>query len=222
MFNVKNSLKIATAISLSVLAYTTTLQAVDDSSSSSANLKMVKDSKLLKTYIKEGVNLGSYKSVMMTESKVSFKDGWLKRYNQNQRSSSQKLSTKDADKVKQRIEDQFQVSFPKYLHVNAGYSMVKSAGEKTLLLKAIISDLVVNGPDNQSASFTEIWVKQVGSATLTLEIYDAKSNELLGKIISKDETTDNHRLIRTNRVMNRSAFIHVYNRWARDLINFIQ
>ena len=152
---------------------------------------------------------------------ATFKKGWLKNYNKNHQALSQKLREKDAIKVKGRVEKKFQTTFPNYLKHNANLELVNTPNRNTLRLKPVITDLVVNGPDIQRSTSTTMMVRQVGSATLTLEIYDASSNVLLAKLISEEETRYNHEMIRTNMVVNNAEFAHVYNDWAKDLIKLM-
>ena len=77
---------------------------------------------------------------------------------------------------------------------------------------------MINAPDIQGATSRVLMVQTVGKATLDLEIYDATSNELLGKISSNRKTREYHEMRRTDRVFNKSEFIQVYNSWARDYI----
>lgn len=219
MLNIKYVLKFISIsfLSLSLLSLTTTSLAADNS-----ELKSVIDSKKLKTSLKEGANLASYKSFILEPVTATFKKGWVKKYNQEQRSLSHKMRSDDVIEVKGRIEKQFQISFAKYITNKANLTQVEKAGENTFRLKPVISKLVINGPDIQGATSKVIMVRTVGRATLNLEIYDATSNELLGTLMSDVETRDHHEMRRTNRIMNNSDFIQVYKSWARDFIDLVK
>jgi hypothetical protein len=207
-------------VSLSLVTLSSTTFAFEAQAMS--NLNTVTDTKKLKTYLKEGANLGSYKSIIIEPVVATFKDGWQKKYNNQQQSISRKIKDKNLITLTGRVEKQFLISFPKYLNQQANLELVNTPNRNTLRLKPMITDLVINGPDIQSSTSNVMMVRQAGSATLTLEIYDASSNVLLAKLISDKETYDNIRLIRTNRVTNNSEFIRIYNRWAKDLIQLMK
>jgi len=207
-------------MSLSLVTLSSTTFAFETEAMS--NLNTVSDTKKLKTYLKAGANLSSYKSVMIEPVVATFKEDWQKNYNQTHRELSRKIKDTDVLTLTGRIEKQFQISFPDYLNQQANLELVNTPNRNTLRLKPVITDLVINGPDIQGHTASVVMTQQAGSATLTLEIYDASSNVLLAKLISKEETFDYHEMTRTNRVTNNSDFRRVYKDWAKDLVKFMK
>jgi len=225
---VKSSLVSISLVSLSLITLSSQTLAFDaevateTASETMSSLKTVSDTKRLKSYIKEGADLSSYKSITIDPVVATFKEGWLKRYNQEHKGLSEKIRDADAIEIKGRVEKQFPLTFADYLEKKAQLPLVNTPTRKTLRLKPVITDLVIHAPDILGTTSSVVMVRQVGSATLTVEIYDASSNVLLAKLISEEETRDNQRMIRTNRVVNNSEFKQVYRDWAKDLIKLLK
>ena len=219
MLNLNSSIKylLVSLFSLTLISVTGMVSADENN-----GLKLQSESRTLTTYLKPGVNLKSYKSLNIEEVTVEFKNKWLDTYNRNQKSISNRLNDKDLAAIKSRVAKQFHSSFAKELEVNGGYKIVQSPTENTLLIKPSIVDLVINGPEKNSADFKVVMVRSAGKATLVVEIYDTKTGQLLGKMVNKRETHEHIDLIRTNRVVNRAEFIPVYRTWAKNLQKLLQ
>jgi hypothetical protein len=224
MFNLKHIIKglgiCLLGISLSLITLSSTTFAFE---TDAANyLKAVTNTKKLKTYIKEGANLGSYQSLTIDPVVATFKDGWQKRYNRQHPGLSRVINGKDLVTLTGRVEKQFQLTFADYLSREVNLELVNTPSSKTLRIKPVITELIINAPDIQGSTMSTVTVRQAGSATLTLEIYDASSNVLLAKLISKEETIDNHGLKRANRITNNSEFIRIYKVWAKNLVKLMK
>ncbi|MFT5521889.1 MAG: hypothetical protein ACI9IA_002495 [Enterobacterales bacterium] len=222
MLNLKHILKGLTISLIGLSLVTLSSPTFAFETEAMGNLTTVSNTKKLKTYLKEGANLSSYKSVTIEPVVATFKEGWQKKYNQTHRELSRKIKDEDVLTLTGRIEKQFQISFPDYLNQQANLELVNTPNRNTLRLKPVITDLVINGPDIQGNTASVVMTRQAGSATLTLEVYDASSNVLLAKLISKEETFDYHEMTRTNRVTNNSDFKRIYKRWANDLVKLMK
>jgi len=199
-------------LSASIVAQTTT---------NGEGLPLQSETKYIKTYVKQGVKFQNYKLLNFEELTLEFKDNWLRDYNRDQNMLSSQLQDKDVEDIKGRLKKQFETSFFKQLKANDRYALVQTKSADTLLIKPSIVDLFLNGPDKQTATSKITLVRQVGGATLVLAIYDATSGELLAKIIDQRKTRDHYDLQPTDRIFNKSAFIPVYKKWARKLLEVI-
>lgn len=185
-------------------------------------LKLQSETRRTSTFIKPGVALSNYKALQIADVSVEFNERWLKNYNRDQKSLSSRLKDKDLNAIRTRFAKQFSKSFSQDLELNGNYQIVQDAAENTLLIKPAIVDLMINAPYKQTATSNYKMVRVAGRATLALELYDAATGELIGKVINKKETRDHQQLFRTNHVVNNAEFIPVYKSWARNLRKVIQ
>lgn len=187
-----------------------------------SNLRLHSETKWQTVNLKPDVNFSDYQSINLEDVSITFKKNWLENYNRDRKSLAHKLNEKDITTIKKRFAEQFMKSFSKKLTNNTGYSIVNNRDKGTLLFKPSIIDMVLNGPDKRGSTATVTMVYTAGKATLSLEIYDAKTEELLGTMLSKRKTREYHDLRRSNLIFNKTEFIPIFNYWAKNLLEAIK
>jgi len=209
---------LASFFSLGLIALPVTVSADSiNATNDNEGLELQDETRRTSTSLKPGVALSNYKNLQIADVSIAFKERWLRNYNRDQKSLSSRLKEKELEAIKARFAKQFAKSFTKDLEINSNYQIVTDATDNTLLIKPAIIDLVINAPYKATATNKHSMVRIAGKATLALEIYDAATGQLIGKLINKKETRDHHVLFRTNHITNNHEFIPVYKSWARNL-----
>jgi hypothetical protein len=178
----------------------------------SDGLNLVEGTKASAVWVKDGANFSGYKRVMIIDVGVVFKKNWRRDYNRDQISLGLKVSESDAEKIKQRVSDEFKKTLTEELE-KADYEVAdydfNLAEADILVLRPAIIDLVVTAPDDGSGGMGRTFAGAGGGMTLYLEFYDSVSSSLLGRIVDRKNST---------RSTNRAEADRMFSRWTALLI----
>ena len=217
--------KIALTAVLAVFAGSfATVQAADDDwppKVTSDGLKLVEGTEAAAVWVLDGADFSEYERVMIIDVGVAFKKNWRRDYNQDQATLSTNISKSEAEKIKQRVADEFKKVFTEQLE-KAGYEVAdydfQLAESDILVLRPAILDLVVTAPDTNSASRTRSYVASTGAMTLYMEFYDSVSSAILARVVDRQNSRDNGVLHLTSRVTNKAEANRLFKKWAGLLI----
>jgi hypothetical protein len=187
----------------------------------SDGLDLVEGTKAAAVWVKEGADFSEYSRVMIIDVGVGFKKNWRRDYNRDEMSLERKVSKSDAEKIKQRVSDEFKKVFTAELE-KAGYEVadydIKLAEEDILVLRPAIMDLVVTAPDVQSAGMGRTFTAAAGGMTLYMEFYDSVSSSILGRVVDRKNASDNGMVQISNRVTNKAEADRMFKKWTALLI----
>lgn len=181
-------------------------------------LHMVPDSKMAIVYAEPGADLAVYDRVMLLEPYVAFKKNW-ERSQSRSAGTRMRISSKDVEKIKNNLAQEFQVVFEEVLR-DGGYEVVEEPAEDVLLVRPAIINLDVTAPDIPTASRTMTYTTSAGEMTLYIEIYDSVTGDLIAKAL--DRRVDNSRsgyYTWTSSVTNRAAAKKILKGWAQILLD---
>ncbi len=216
--------KIALIAVLSALVGTFSIaQAADDDwppKVTSDGLNLVEGTKAAAVWVLDGADFSEYNRVMIVDVGVGFKKNWRRDYNRDERSLSRRVSQSDADKIKQRVADEFKTVFTNEL-TKAGYEVsnynLDLAGHDILVLRPAIMDLDVTAPDTGSAFTGRTFTASAGAMTLYLEFYDSVTSALLGRVVDRKADRGSTWSM-SNRVTNKADADRIFRKWAGLLI----
>ena len=226
MINQSNSKKkIALIAVLSALLGTFSIaQAADDDwppKVTSDGLNLVEGTKAAAVWVLDGADFSEYNRVMILDVGVGFKKNWRRDYNRDEISLGSQVSKSDAEKIKQRVADEFKKVFTEELE-KAGYDVadydVKLAEEDILVLRPAIVDLVVTAPDTNSAGRGRTFTASAGGMTLYMEFYDSVTSSILGRVVDRKNSRDNGMMQISNRVTNKAEADRMFRKWTSLLI----
>ena len=175
-------------------------------------LHRIKDSKMAIVYAEPAADLSGYRNVQLLDAYVAFKKNWER----DQRSSMNRVTSKDMEEIKNRLAGEFQVVFTETLE-KGGYPVVEEAGDDVLLLRPAIINLDVTAPDTMQAGRSKTYAESAGEMTLYVELYDSVTGDLIAKAL--DRKVDRNRGYYTwaNSVANKAAADRILKGWA-DLL----
>ena len=132
------------------------------------------------------------------------------------------VSKADAEKIKQRVADEFKKVFTEELE-KAGYEVadydVKLAEADVLVLRPAIVDLDVTSPDTQSAGMGRTFTASAGAMTLYLEFFDSVTSSILGRVVDRKNARDTGMMQISSRVTNKSEADRMFRKWTGLLIS---
>ena len=182
-------------------------------------LHLVPDSKLALVYAEPGADLKQYQRIQLLDAYVAFKKNWER--DQRSRSADPlKVSSRDVEKIKNNLSQEFQVVFKQVLE-GGGYELVDEAADDVLLIRPAIINLDVAAPDTFSAGRSSSYTTSAGEMTLYIELYDSVTGDLIAKAL--DRRADNPARAGfytwTNSVTNKAAADRILKGWAEILLD---
>jgi len=173
-------------------------------------LEHVPNSKVERAWIKPGVDFSQYTEVGLLDCFVSFKRNW--------RMNHQGVRTRDMERIKSTLSDEFRRVFTKALE-NGGYPVITQADEHVLLIRPAIIDLDIAAPDTNAGGRSDSFTTSPGTMTLVIELYDSVSNEILARAIDRRRARNVGDIQWTTSVTNRDAARKILRRWANLLVS---
>ena len=179
-------------------------------------LTLLSDTKFGEVYGKPGVDLSGYTEFGVAPCNVSFRKNWMRDQNSNRLDLSHRVTQEDVDKIKDNLGDSCTEKFTEALQKGPAYNLVEDFddGEQVLVLRPSIINLDINAPDAMSASSSRSYTTSAGEMTLSLEVVDATTGEVLYRIVDRKRGMDTGRIQWTTSVSNTAEANRALNRWA--------
>lgn len=159
--------------------------------------------------------LAGYRSVLVDPVPVEFHKNWLRNMNAN-RAAARRISEGDARRIAADVAYSLR-GIVAEAFVRRGYAIATAPGPGVLQLSPKISDLYINAPDGSSRAVTYSYVREVGEATLQIEMRDASTGMLLGRAVHHDTARVMGGLIRADDVSTAFWLEALFKRWARNV-----
>jgi len=162
-------------------------------------------------YVRPGIELANYRSVLIDPVDVSFDKRW-----DPTGPSSEGMSPEAAQALQEGMAAELRRVLAVEL-VSGGYTMVDVPGADTLRLSASIVDLIVTPPGAMAPGKGHIYSLDAGRMTLVLELRDGPSGQLLARVVDQKAGTRTGRVDTPPSVSTSDAFGRVASDWARSL-----
>lgn len=162
-------------------------------------------------YVASSVKLPLTKKIYIADAPVEFSEKWLKDFNHTAGSSYQEMIIKKYGEV---LEETLTEAL-----VDAGWEVVKSAGEGTLRLKPKLYELNIYAPNG--SSLKQVIVRNVGGAIVELD-FQTPGGESFMKIVDRRQTQDTvGSPIVANRTNNLRYFKLMMDDWSEDAVKYL-
>lgn len=176
-------------------------------------LPRVDSDKFDAVYWHSDATLAGYSKVMIEACEVSFRKNWQRDQNRT-RAGSRRVTTEDMDKIRANVAERFQVIFTEVIAEGGAYEVVSVAGPDVLLLRPEIVDLDVYAPDLMNPGRTTTLTTEAGRMTLKMDVVDADTQSLMGRVIDRKRAREYSGGRITNSVTNRAEGDRMLRRWA--------
>lgn len=182
-------------------------------------LHLVPDTPFGEVYMKPGVDLDAYSTYGVTSCDVAFRKNWLRDQNEDRIDLTNRVTQKDVDRIKEALGKDCEQRFREALAEEPAYKVVEefSEGEQVLVLRPAIINLDINAPDVRTMGMSRTYTTSAGEMTLYLELVDATTDEVLARVVDRQEDFDDSYLTWTNSVTNKADADRILRRWAREL-----
>jgi Protein of unknown function (DUF3313) len=183
-----------------------------DASDSWDGLVQIKPKRMDQVFVLPGADFRPYTKVLLDPTEVAFRKDWQRNMNDT-RSVSRKVDDGEAAKIMAAASSNFADVWTKALG-KAGYQVVTEPGPDVLRVSPAITDLYINAPDMMEAGRSATYTTEAGEATLILEVRDARTNALLGRVVDRRETRSMGVMQQSSRVTNQADFRALFSQWA--------
>lgn len=187
-----------------------------------SGLKLVSDSNKTQVYVKPGIDMNKYNVLALGSLNVSLDEKWLRRFNRERKSLSERLDSSDIKELTDRYAKSCEQTLKKTLAEESKFKMKKGAYTHVLRVNSAIIDLKISAPDIQTATRKSMNVSRAGQATLETRMYDGETGKLVAVIIDKKKTREYSRPFATSRSRNMFEFTEVYRDWAKTWLDSLE
>jgi len=182
-------------------------------------LERVSGHNFAEVYLRPGADLAHYQHLSLTQCEVTFRKNWLRDQQRDSRALASRVRQEDADRIRQRIASACDEHFRAALQRAPAQELVEVMpnGEDVLILRPSIVNLDIHAPDVQGATRVRSYTTSAGEMTLNLELVDALTGEVQGRVVDRRRGVEHSQLQWTTSVTNRAEFERILRRWA-DLL----
>jgi hypothetical protein len=207
-------MRIATlfVLATAALAGTAMAQAAAEPARTADGLVAVMSRSLDEVAVRPGVDLSTYRSVIVEPARAALRKDWLKDLNTT-RGPARWLTPDDA----QQITDEAAVALSAVIATvfrERGYEIAAAPAAGVLRLSPAITDLDVNAPDAPAPGIVRYFVRDAGQATLSLDVRDAVSGALLARVVDRGIAIEIRQINRATSVTNDFWFDALFRQWA--------
>ena len=180
----------------------------------SDGLVAVASASLDEFYLRRDVSLSAYRRIIVDHGQASMRSGWLK-YMNGTRDLSRWLVPEDAQRITDDVASSLDSVVAEAFKAQ-GYEIVAVPGTGVLRLSPSVTDLFVNAPDTYSPGIDRSFVKDTGDATLRLDVRDAVTGTLLGRVVDRRTAHEARRVNNATNVSNLFWFDALYREFATN------
>ena len=167
--------------------------------------------------VRPNADIQAYRKVIVEPARVEFRKGWLKSINAT-RGPSRWLVPEDAKIISDNAATSLGNAVAESFRAR-GFEVVTTPEAGVLRVSPRVADLVVNAPDVASASPQALFNVDAGEATLIMEIRDASTGQLLGRVVDRGTAHElSSRINRAFAVTNLFWFDALFRQWSANCV----
>lgn len=166
-------------------------------------------------WARPGIDLSDYSKIRLQNAGIEYRPGGESGRTWSSRSSADHYEVTDAQK--QRLANIVAEVFLDELGKSEHFEITTESGPDVLLVRGALLDVVSYVPPERPGR-SEVFLSEVGEATLVLEIRDSITEAILVRAIDRGVAEDmGMGLQRSNRAMNAAEVRRLVRRWASAL-----
>jgi hypothetical protein len=176
------------------------------------------DSRTLdEVYVRPDANFQGYRKVIVDPGVVTMQKGWLKSINAT-RGPSRWLVPEDVQNITDQAAVDLSEAIARTFRAHS-YEVVTTPAPGVLRITAHVTDLSINAPGVTSANIQALFNVTAGEATLTMDVRDAATGQLLGQVVDRGTAHElSNRINRAFTVTNAFWFDALFSRWTTTVI----
>jgi hypothetical protein len=177
-------------------------------------LVLVPSGQLQRLYLAPGADLSRVTGVILDPVQVSFRDNWVRDFNNRNRGS--RLTQQRADQIRNDVSSGMDTLFADAFR-RGGFRILQAPGPDMVRIQTHVVNLSITAPSVPTARRSRIWAATAGEATLVMEVRDPRSNALLARALDRRIARGTSQMMRTS-VSNRADFRRVFELWANTSV----
>jgi len=210
---------IASIVTLCAVTLALTVPAVAAEEETWDGLVRVDAERVQVAFLRPGADFRVYTKVVIDPPIVEFRKNWQRDINRSVSTLSARLNSSDVERIRSAFSEGFEeilaAGFAK-----AGWDVGVAEGPDVLRLTPLLVDVYVNAPDKMTPGMSTTYTVRAGEAMMVLEIRDAETDQLLGRVADRRSTVDYGGMVMvTNRVTNRAEFERLLKRWTEIMVD---
>src|SRR4051812_30519330 len=162
-------------------------------------------------YARPGADLSRYTKIMLDPVEVSFSKSW------DQRSMDTRVAVAEEQAIKADLSKLLRQELRKALIRTGRYTIVQSADEDVLRIKAEVRDLHINVPDALAATEGRSFAIFSGEMRLIAELRDAPTGALIARIVDFKKGPESGWMKLAKRIDSIADARRAAARWAQIL-----
>lgn len=184
-------------------------------------LAIVASKTLDEVYLRPGVDFAAYRKVMVDPAHAVMRKNWLKDLNAT-RAVSRWLVPSDVERITDEAATSMTSTVADVFKLR-GYEIVEAPGPGVLRLAPRVDDLDVYAPDVPSFTPDRLYTKlEAGQATLVLDMRDASTGALVGRIVDRRTAQEVGRANRATTVSNLMWFDVMFRQWSVNCVAVLE
>ncbi len=205
-------LLLSLAVLLASCASTPTVQTGPDAEVTPDGLHKVDNTYLAQVFIAPEIDLSQYEKIQIKSLGIEYR--FVKDKGRFYRAYDDEFPL-DEDQ-KERISETVREAFTDEFSEIRNYSFTDQPGKRTLTLLIGMADVVSHVPPEPMGR-GDIYISELGTATLVVEIRDSRSNEVLARILDRRTFEPGMGAMESNPVTNYSELKRELRFWAQSL-----
>jgi len=177
-------------------------------------LHKVDNTRMKDTWAKQDLDLNGYTKVLIVSAGIEYRS--VRPVNRSSYARSRSSEFPLSEKQKRKLEISAREAFLEELKNTEKFELVAEPGADVLSLSVALLDVVSSVPPESIGSRTDFYLKELGSATLVLELRDSQSGEIFVRTIDRRKA-ESAFIRESNPVTNMAEAKRSFRRWARIL-----
>ncbi|MFK7977870.1 MAG: hypothetical protein AB8C02_17190 [Halioglobus sp.] len=177
------------------------------------------DTQFDEVYLRPGVSLQNFAHYGIENCEVSFRKNWRRDQNQQRPDVSNRVSEKNAEEIRQSLSEQCGKHLREALNSEPTLKVVEQfdTSDRVLVLRPSVIDLDIYAPDTDAPGINRSYTRSFGEMTLVLELADANTGQVVGRVVEKRRGHDRSFLRPTNNLTNKFETDRILRRWSEQV-----
>lgn len=178
-------------------------------------LYAVKNSQADQAWARPDIDISKYSKIRLQSAGIEYRPGGESGRTWTARSRGGPYEVTDEQKA--RFQAILREAFLGELALSQHFELVNESGPDVLLVRAAVLDVVSYVPPEPTAARSEIYLSEIGRATLVIELRDSITEAILARAVDRRRIEPPFGMQESTRTRNVAEVRRVANSWARML-----
>lgn len=178
-------------------------------------LHEVQNSRADKAWAAPGLDLSGYTKIMLMNAGIEYRPGGNagRTYSARSRGGPYEITERQKERFEQLVTEEFREELAR----SQRFEIVEEPGPDVLLIRGGLLDVVSYVPPDDLAGRVEVYLSQVGAATLVVELRDSITGAIMARAVDGRAAEPISGGLPSNRVTNTAEIRRLVQYWATRL-----